>query len=230
MRGKVAFVENAPVLDAIARNLVDMKIDHPLRVGVDGICGAGKTTFRRALAGRLRRGSRTVVEIDSDGFHHPRAVRYRQGRGSARGYYEDAYDLDALARLTLDPLGESGNRVIVTQIHDLETDETVRRTAEVAPDAVVLFDCTFIQRGALRKRWDVVIYLDSDESAARGRGIERDQAAFGSVAEAGLAYDRRYLAACHLYLEQEHPLQRADIVIDNTDPLNPRFLDQPQEN
>jgi uridine kinase len=31
---------------------------------------------------------RPAVHLDSDGFHNPRDIRYRQGRDSARGYYE----------------------------------------------------------------------------------------------------------------------------------------------
>ncbi|HEY6744249.1 MAG TPA: hypothetical protein VI357_00895 [Mycobacteriales bacterium] len=212
------------VLDELAAYLLEHDPGHPLRVGIDGWCGSGKTTFRRALADRLPAGARPIVELDSDGFHHPRAIRYRQGRGSARGYYDDAYDFTALERLVLRPLGPDGDRRIAVKVHDLATDRLERVEASVDPNAVVLFDCTFIQRGPLRDRWDQVIYLAIEDTVARARGIARDANALGGSAAAAEAYDTRYLAACRIYRDEEHPETRASILIGNTDPHRPRRL------
>ena len=214
----------ADLLDELAAGLVARDLGHPVRVGIDGWCGAGKTTFRRALADRLRASSRPVVEVDSDGFHNPRAVRYRQGRASAAGYYEDAYDLAAVEHLVLRPLGPGGDRRIALKIHDLPTDENDLLTATIDASAIVLFDCTFIQRGMLREQWDEVIYLDVEDAVARARGISRDADALGGPSAAADAYDSRYLAACRLYSERENPRERASIVVDNTDLERPRLL------
>lgn len=212
------------VLDELAVHLLNHDPGHPLRVGIDGWCGSAKTTFRRALADRLRAGARPIVELDSDGFHHVGAIRYRQGRASARGYYEDAYDLAALQRLVLRPLGPAGDRRIAVKVHDLTTDRPECVEASIDPDAVVLFDCTFIQRGTLRDLWDQVIYLAVEDTVARARGIARDTHALGGSAAAAQAYDNRYLAACRIYRNEEHPETRASILIDNTDPHHPRRL------
>lgn len=214
----------AQLLERLASYLFARELDHPLRVGIDGSCGSGKTTFRRALADRLRIGPRSVVELDSDGFHHPRAIRYRQGRRCARGYYEDAYDLAAVERLVLRPLGPGGDRRIAVKIHDLATDQIDVVAATVHPSSIVLFDCTFIQRGGLRALWDEVIYLDADEAVARARGIARDENALGGRVAAADAYDNRYLAACRIYREEERPHTQASILVENTDPDHPRLL------
>jgi uridine kinase len=218
----------AQLLDELAGHLLARDPGHPLRVGIDGWCGAGKTTFRRALADRLRTEARPVVELDSDGFHHMREIRYRQGRGSARGYYEDAYDFSALERLVLRPLGPGGDRHIAAKVHDLATDQVDVIEATVDPDAVVLFDCTFIQRGTLRDLWDELIYLDVQVSVARARGIARDAPALGGFDAAADAYDMRYLAACRIYRDEEDPSTRASILIDNTVPDYPRLVRGPE--
>ena len=184
--------------------------------------GSGKTTFRRGLAEYLRRGHRSVVEIDSDGFHNPHQIRYRQGRDSARGYYDDAYDFAALKSRALVPLGPGGNRHIVTKVHDFDSDETVEEQTTVEHDAIVLFDCTFLQRGRLRQYWDEVIYLEVERAVARRRGIARDAAALGGTVAAVDAYDRRYLAAWALYEAEVQPSRQASLVIDNTDFDRPR--------
>jgi len=63
-----------------------------LRVGIDGVDGAGKTTFADELAAALAPFGRPVIRAGVDGFHHPRAVRYRRGRESPEGFFRDSYD------------------------------------------------------------------------------------------------------------------------------------------
>ena len=46
----------------------------------------------RRRPGRVLRVGIDVVRTPVDGFHHPAAVRYRQGRSSPRGFYEDSHD------------------------------------------------------------------------------------------------------------------------------------------
>ncbi|MGO3327736.1 hypothetical protein [Gordonia sp. (in: high G+C Gram-positive bacteria)] len=118
--------------------------EHPWRVGVDGVCGAGKSTFAKSLVRAIQDRGRTVVFIDSDGFHHVRARRHReQGADSARGYYEHAYDFGSLADRVLLPLGPGGDRRYATKVHDLQTDEVVTgQTAVTVADAIVVFDAT----------------------------------------------------------------------------------------
>lgn len=227
-------VERTRLLDLLARELVVRDPGHPLRVGIDGPCGVGKTRFghdlARALTAVLERdassaGARPVVLLDSDGFHHVRERRYRQGRASPRGYYEDAYDLDALRERVLVPLGPGGSRVIATKVHDMGSDEVVTdQSATVPPDAVVLFDTTFLQRADLRAHWDVVVYLDADREVAHQRGVRRDAAAMGGVEAAARAHEQRYRAAFDLYVAEEAPRDRADIVIRHDDPADPAVL------
>jgi uridine kinase len=110
-------------LGEVAARLVARDPGHPLRVGVDGICGAGKSTFAADLVDHVAALGRPVVRLDSDGFHHVRAIRYRQGRESARGYYDDAYDFGSLRDLSLVPLGPGGSRRYATRVHDMTTDQ-----------------------------------------------------------------------------------------------------------
>lgn len=211
----------AQAIGRIAQHLLARRPGHPLRVGVDGICGAGKSTFARELLAVISSSGRPVVLVDSDGFHHVRERRYRQGRDSARGYYEDAYDFESLVDRVLLPLGPGGNCEYAVRVHDLTSDSVLDHRAVAPQNAVVLFAATFIQREAMRGYWDEVIYLHADEEAAMDRGVARDTAAMGGVEPTRVAYEMRYMAACRLYLAEQDPRRRASIVIDNTDPDAP---------
>jgi len=211
--------DRAAVLEHLADRLASAGLGHPLRVGIDGVCGSGKSTFARDLTGVLVARGVPAVQLDSDGFHSVRAIRYRQGRGSARGYYEDAYDFAALADRVLRPLGPGGSRLYATRVHDLATDETLDdELAKAEPDAVVVFDGTFLQRGGMRALWDEVVFLEVDPAVAVLRGVERDATSLGGPEAARAAYESRYMAACDIYLREERPAERASIVIAHDDP------------
>lgn len=90
---------------ALADHLMAEDAGHPLRVGIDGPCGSGKSTLARDLVAVITARGRVAAHLDSDGFRNTRDIRYRRGRASARGYYEDAYNFTALLQRVLLPLG-----------------------------------------------------------------------------------------------------------------------------
>ena len=213
------------------RLVVDRVVDHlltahpgdrPLRVGVDGITAAGKTTWATELAAALAARGRPVHHLSLDDFHHPRARRYRQGRTSPAGYYADAYDVVSLAENVLRPLGPGGDRRIRTRVHDLASDEPVHDASALVPvDAVVLVDGTFLQRPELHGGWDQVVYVDTDPAVALARARQRDAALFGSPDAVEQMYALRYHPACALYAAEADPVGRADVVIGNDDVAAP---------
>ncbi|ACQ80438.1 uridine kinase [Beutenbergia cavernae DSM 12333] len=215
--------QRADVLRRIADHLGAMRPGHPLRVGVDGVCGVGKSTFARDLAAAMGQTDRPVVHLDSDAFHHVRERRRRQGHLSGRGYYEDAYDFDALADRVLRPLGPGGTRTYAVRVLDFASDAVIAdETAHASGDAVVIFDATFLQRDELRDLWDAVVYLHADEDAALARALARDMTALGGEESARAAYESRYAAACRIYLDEQDPRRRASIVVEHTDPDRPQ--------
>lgn len=191
-------------------------------MAVDGVTAAGKTTLANELADCLRDGGRRTVRLSMDGFHHPRARRYLQGRDSASGYYEDAYDFVALVEHVLVPLGPGGHGRYRRAVIDLDTDSRVDEApVQVDPTTVLIVDGTFLQCSALARYWDEVVYVDTALDIARSRGIDRDHERLGGLDEARHAFDNRYHAAARIYLGEVSPAERADVVVDNNDPSHP---------
>ncbi len=207
------------VIDRVAAYLMaEHPGDRPLRVGVDGITAAGKTTWATEVTAELSTHGRSALHLTLDGFHHPRARRYRQGRTSPAGYYADAYDVEALMEQVLTPLGPGGARRIRTRVHDLASDRPVSDPPVLIPtDAVVLIDGTFLQRPELDGGWDQVVYVETDRAVALSRARQRDAAMFGSPEAVEEMYNMRYHPACALYAAEVDPVRRADVVIGNDD-------------
>jgi uridine kinase len=213
--------ERQRVLEALADRVAGVRLAHPLRVAIDGVDGAGKTTLADELVEPVAKRGRPVVRVSIDDFHHPREVRYRQGRSSPRGYYEDSFDLAALVRCALDPLGPGGSRLVRRRAFDHRTDSPVDSLLErVEEDAVLLLDGIFLQRPELRKHFDLAIFLDVSFEETTARQAARNGADPDVLAES----NRRYMGGQRLYLAQCDPRARADLVVDNESWQAPRIV------
>ena len=95
--------DRAEVLKAVAQAVARAAGHGVTRVGIDGVDGAGKTHFADELGDVLRVSGRSVIRASVDGFHNPRAIRYRMGRDSPEGFFRDSYDYEQLKATLLDP-------------------------------------------------------------------------------------------------------------------------------
>ena len=203
------------VIDALRR-------PHPVRVAIDGPDAAGKTTLADELAARLRARQRVVIRASIDGFHRPRAERYRRGDESPHGYYNDSFDFDSLRDNLLDPLGPNGSRRYRTATFDFQRDAARLGPHAVAPDhAVLLFDGVFLLRPELFEDWDLRIFVAVEFDKTLSRALERDVALFGSREQVECRYRRRYISGQELYFAAAHPTETADFVVDNNDVEHP---------
>jgi len=110
------------VLEALADRIAVARLPHPVRIGVDGVDAAGKTTLADELAPLVEATGRPVVRATVDDFHRPRAERRRRGELSADGFYLDTFDYDSLRRVLLEPLGAGGDRSYRSETFDLAAD------------------------------------------------------------------------------------------------------------
>lgn len=213
------------LISEVANTIIDLQLHHPIRVAISGITASGKTTFANELAEELRRRKREVVRTSIDNFHNPRAIRYRQGKDSAIGYYEDAHDYQAFKEKLLIPLGENGDRQYQTVSLDLEKDAYVNPEQLLATDdTIFIVDGTFLFKKELIHLFDYKIFVQTDFELARKRGAKRETIAFGSYESAEAMFINRYHAASSLYLKEHNPQDNADIVINNNDVGSPYFL------
>lgn len=185
-----------------------------LRVGVDGVDGAGKTTLADALAAVLRAGDVPVVRASVDGFHNPRAIRYRRGRSSPEGFFRDSYDYAALQRCLLDPLSPGGDRRYRTAAFDHRADAPVEAPEQrAASGSVLIVDGIFLHRPELRAYWDFSIFLDVRFEVSIPRGAQRGEGSADPLAPE----NRRYVEGQRLYLRECDPKAHASLVVSYDD-------------
>ena len=219
MERMLAGVARRAVIEQVADAILARP--HVRRVAVDGTDGAGKTCFAVELAHELMARNLPVVRASVDGFHHPRATRYRRGRRSPLGFFEDSYDYAALRRRLLDPFGAAGSGCFRRAVHDVDSDEAIEDNDEFAPPGTLLvIDGIFLLREELRAVWDYSIFLDVAFAVSIPRGAARDGHDPDSASDA----NRRYVEGQRIYFERATPSARASIVIDNNDLDAPRIV------
>ncbi|HDR7518172.1 hypothetical protein AB1I92_11540 [Bacillus mobilis] len=211
----------------IADHIFKLNLTHPTRVGVSGITASGKTTFANELAEEIKERGVRVTRASIDDFHNPSAIRYAQGKESARGYYEDAHDYTAFKERLLKPLGPDGNLQYETISHNLKTDIPVHNEPLMAqPNMVLIVDGTFLLKKDVMHLFDYKIFVDTDFETARKRGAKRETEAFGSYEKAEKMFLNRYHAACKIYIDEHNPKSYADVVYRNSDLANPEVIFQ----
>ena len=197
-------------------------------VAIDGIDGAGKSTFADEVAAELAtRGSRPVVRSTIDSFHRPRVERHRRGPSSPTGFYLDSHQLDTLAAVLLDPFA-AGDAYVAAAFDEPSDSPVERIVVDAPPDAVLVFDGLFLQRPELADRWDLVVYLDGRERVATKRiaWATRDRPAGDPLP--GFIHDlqrwvvlRRYADGQRQYHDACDPITHADLVVVNDDLARP---------
>jgi len=209
--------QRAELVDEVARQVCAVGTGR-LRLVVDGLTGAGKSTFADELAGAIRRCGRSTLRASLDDFKHPwrRARLHGYDRESGVGYYRNAHDFTSARQLLLDPAGAQGSGHVVLCAHDPLTGVDHRSVVVQAPrDAVLVVDGVFGMRPEYDNYWDTRLWLRVDPDIAPARGIARDAAMEGND-EAMRLHIMRFRVGEQMYVDEVRPADRANIVVDNT--------------
>lgn len=213
------------LIDEIASRIVAVIRPHPVRVAIDGVDAAGKTTLADELVPALSNLGRPVIRASVDGFHNPAAIRKRRGALSPEGYYRDSFNYPALIDGLLRPLGPGGSLAFRRAVFDFRKDATVNAPVESAkPNAILVFDGVFLLRSELRAHFDFSIFLRADFAVTLPRAEQRDLSLFGDIDEVRRRYRERYIPGQQLYLTSVEPEGWASLVIDNNDPKRPAII------
>lgn len=210
------------MIEYLARHVCAVRAGR-IRVAVDGLTAAGKTSLSIELAAAVRQLGRPTLRASLDDFKKPWRDAREKGydRVSGEGYYRNAPDFDAARELLLKPAGSEGSGLVALCAYDPLTGVDHRTSVVRAPDdAVLIADSVFAFRPEYNGFWDLRIWVDVSPEVAQRRGIERDTAIEGA-AEAQQLHEGRYRPAELLYLAEVDPVSLADFTIDNNDFAHP---------
>lgn len=205
-------------LSDLTEMIDSIHLDHPVRVGIDGVDASGKTVLAGELADSIHERGRIVIRVTVDDFHFPRSKRYRRGRYSPQGFYDDSYDYNAILTNVLKPLGPDGDLLYRPVFFDLDKNVEMPVSERHAdPTAVLIVDGIFLHRPELRDYWDFSIFVHSDFHITTKRALVRDLHLFKTPDAVRRMYEKRYIPGQLIYLKAVDPCALADVVWHNND-------------
>ncbi len=185
-----------------------------MRLAVDGPVPADAAALADAVAAALAARPVPVARIRAEHWLRARSLRLEHGPADPQAYLEGWYDVHALRREVLDPLGDAtpGQAAgYLPRLRDAATDRSFRDPRADAPaGTVAVLDVPFLARWETRDAVDVHVLLDVSP-AARARRVPPDDAA-------------RVLSAWQDYLDWFSPADAAAVVVRHDRPTHPALL------
>lgn len=215
--------QRSDVIDEVVATIASAKVpERPLIVAIDGIDGAGKSTFADEVASAARGREMSIVRSTIDSFHNERSIRHARGPTSPLGFYADSHDLTALQHELLDPFKVGQGAEYRIAVFDEPTDSpTNSEIATVSANDVLIFDGIFLQRSELAAYWDIVVFLDAQKRVDLERlGLVLENLPPSPVDAVAhtltwAARIDRYSSGMRHYIDLVDPAASARIVIDN---------------
>ena len=184
---------------------------HAVRVGIDGPVAADGEALADRVTAELERRAVPVARVRAVDFLRARSLRLEHGSDDPDAFLTGWYDLPALRREVLDPLGPGGTGRWLPRLRDPGTDRPYRDPARQAPPGTVaVLDGRFLGGAELGRALDVRVHLDVTP-AGRARRVPEDEHA-------------RVLPAWQAYLERDDPTATAALVVRFDHPDRPALL------
>ncbi len=222
---RVTPVSPERLVEDLAERVAAMPGTPWLRVGIDGAPSAGPRELADALVGPLRVRGRAAVRVDAGDFLRPASIRLELGRSNPDAYYERWYDLPALSREVLRPLGPGGTGRVLPTYWNPVTDRSTRAGyVEVPPGGVLLLSGPLLLgRRALADA--------APTSCAAATGLELDLTIHCGQSAAALERrtpeaDSWTLPAFARYAEEVGPEYLADVAVRVDDPRHPAVVER----
>jgi hypothetical protein len=182
-----------------------------VRVGIEGPVAADTEALADGVAAELDARAVPVARVRGQEFLRARSLRLERGADDPDTFLDGWYDLAALRREVLDPLGPGGSREWLPGLRDPVTDRPLRRPRVPAPPgAIAVVDAPFLARWEVADAVDLLVHLDVSPAARARRVPPSDQA--------------RVLPAWERYLEWFDPVSSAAFVVRYDGPGHPALL------
>jgi len=180
----------------------------PLVIGIAGGSGSGKTTVAQEILNRV--GPSRIAFLQHDAYYKDLSGLPPTQRAAVNFDHPNSLETELL--ITHVETLKNGEQVEVP-IYDFATHSRTDESFSVIPRGVILVEGILIfVEAALRKLFDVRIFVDTDDDIRFIRRLERDIAERGRTTESVI---KQYLSTVRpMHLEFVEPSKRyADVII-----------------
>lgn len=172
-----------------------------LLIGIDGCGGSGKSTLAKVIASNCTQ----CVIVHMDDFYLPSQQIIKE-KPQNKPIGAD-YDWERMRDQVLVPL--HNDREGLYQRYDWDNDQ-LEEWHTVPVGGVVIVEGVYSTRNELKNDYDLKIWVDCPRKTRLARGLERD----GEAARE--RWENDWMISEDVYVKEQQPEKRADILIDGT--------------
>lgn len=199
-------------MENIIRNIQQRQANKTFITGIDGLGGAGKTTYAQKLEDALKLAGMKVVLLHMDDFIHKRSVRYNKNKAEWDCYYNIQWRYDYVLENIFIPIHKGKEIHHMIEFYDKTQDVYHQRRLDIDADTILMIEGVFIQRPLLRNYFDYVIYLDVPKEKRLSRVLNRDTY-LGNRDMILKKYINRYFPAEDKYVTEYNPIEKTDYIV-----------------
>ncbi|MBP0726601.1 AAA family ATPase [Bacillus sp. RG28] len=192
--------------------------NEPFILGIDGLSGAGKSTFALSLKSELSLNGIEGLLIHIDDHIVQRSKRYATSYEEWYEYYFLQWDIEKLTEKLFLSIKEKVTSINLP-FYDKTHDRIQHKILPICNYNLILIEGVFLQRTEWRQYFDYVIYLNCDKETRYDRVRKRDSY-LGVEMDIIEKYKRRYWKGEEYYLKNENPISKANLVIDVNQVIN----------
>ncbi|MBD7984305.1 uridine kinase [Sporosarcina sp. Sa2YVA2] len=184
--------------------------DRAFIVGVDGLGGAGKTTFSKKVARALIEADYNVTIFHLDDHIVEMSKRYQTGHEEWYEYYYLQWDIKRIITNLLEPLHNCHQTLL--PFYDKSTDSISTKRIDILANSIVIIEGIFLQRKEWKSFFDFIVFVDCPFEVRRQRVLYRDSY-IGDIQVRLKKYTERYWVGERHYIRTVKPATIADLVI-----------------
>ncbi|TMU87048.1 uridine kinase [Bacillus sp. BHET2] len=182
--------------------------NRPYIIGIDGLGGAGKTTFAKDLKHELEHRDYHVTILHIDDYIVESKKRYGTGFEEWQEYYFFQWDIELIQSELFEKLHQP-KWELTLPFYDQSMDKVVTKQMDIPPSSILVIEGVFVQRKEWKSFYDFTIFIDCPREVRVERVLDRDVylGEYGARVE---KYERRYWPAEDYYMQNEEPVKIAD--------------------
>ncbi|MEL3971892.1 kinase [Rossellomorea oryzaecorticis] len=181
-----------------------------LIVGIDGLGGAGKTTFAQNLRDELNLAGCQATILHMDDCIVERHKRYGTGNEEWYEYYFLQWNIGFLQKELFQKLQQNCDSLIFP-FYDHHSDTIRAKPIHLIHITIILMEGVFLQRKEWQGFFDFMIFIECPHEMRAERVLGRD-VYLGDYQARLDKYIRRYWLAEEFYIQHVNPVGNADYV------------------
>lgn len=184
--------------------------NRPLIVAIDGLSGAGKTTFVKEIERELSK-THNISVFHIDDHIVEKDKRYNTGYEEWYEYYFLQWNVEMIADELLAKI-HNHCAYIMLPYYDKTTDMSTTKKVAIEANSIIVVEGIFLQRESWQSYFDYKIYIDCPKAIRYERVLNRD-VYIGDFDAILNKYKRRYWPAEDYYMKIVQPKKKANIVV-----------------